>query len=386
MKAFWLVSLLLLSFSLRAQIAPLSDSAQISIFTLGPGDPLFSKFGHSSIRVKDPAQRLDIVFDYGVFDFDEPNFYLKFARGKLKYRLAVGEYERFAYRYRYYNRSMIEQVLNLDSAQRQEVANYLINNYKPQNRYYLYDFFYDNCASRLPDVIKAALDGAVRFPEGMPENPMSFREMTDLYLEHSPWGDLGIDICLGLPADKVPDKQEQMFLPDYVLMYFAQAEVRQKGDWKPLVAKKNEVFIADRPVVRDFPISPFVVFWGFAVITLLVTLWDWRRKKRAKWFDFGFFLVIGLAGIILFALWFLTDHNATHRNLNLLWALPFHAVAAWWLPRKALPIWLKAYFFATLLVNIGLLICWTWLPQLMPGAMYPVVLALAVRSFYLRFS
>ncbi|MCU0398242.1 MAG: DUF4105 domain-containing protein, partial [Cyclobacteriaceae bacterium] len=208
--------ILALSFTLSAQIK-LSDQAEISVITCGPGQAeLYSAFGHSAFRVFDPANQIDHAFNYGVFDFNQPNFYLNFARGHNNYRLAVQDYKRFEYTYVYYNRYVHEQVLNLNTFQKQKLFDYLIWNAQPENQYYRYDYFYDNCATKLPEIVSKVFGDSVQFDGSYISTSYSIRQLTDLYLNYQPWGDLGIDICLGLPMDKKASPYEYMFLPDYV--------------------------------------------------------------------------------------------------------------------------------------------------------------------------
>ena len=140
-------------------------NTKISLLTFGPGNDLYSKFGHSAIRLNDPSQGLDLSYNYGTFDFDTPNFYGKFVRGKLDYILSV---DRTAPLLRYYKRTgreVIEQDIILDEVAVQGIAAFLIDNYKPENRTYKYDFFYDNCATRLRDIIEDQLKGQMVYKE-----------------------------------------------------------------------------------------------------------------------------------------------------------------------------------------------------------------------------
>ena len=155
-----LLPLILIIFcgSISAQSRNLSSNATISLLTCSPGEAIYELFGHTAVRVKDPSQGIDLVFNYGIFDFDTPNFVVKFVRGKLLYKLGVDQYRRFEYQYKVENRRVIEQVFNFNSPEKQQVFDYLLNNAKPENAYYQYDFFYDNCSSRVFDVIKDTLE------------------------------------------------------------------------------------------------------------------------------------------------------------------------------------------------------------------------------------
>ncbi|MEQ8575940.1 MAG: DUF4105 domain-containing protein, partial [Fulvivirga sp.] len=187
-----LVSILMLIASsfmadLSAQNIQLSEKAEINILTCGPFQgELYSAFGHSAIRVYDPVNGLDLLYNYGVFDFDQPNFYLNFARGNLNYKLAVMDYTRFRDYYIYYNRYIHEQVLNLNIEQKQKLFDFLQWNMKPENQYYLYDYFYDNCATRVRDALITTFGDDITFDGSYIETDYTIRDLTDIYLAQQP--------------------------------------------------------------------------------------------------------------------------------------------------------------------------------------------------------
>ena len=147
-KKFHLLFLFLLSLSLFGQELPkLSQNAQISILTCGAGDQLYSAFGHTAFRVQDPTIGLDVVYNYGTFDFDKPNFYTNFAKGKLVYSLSRRSFERFLFEYEYEKRWVKEQILNLSNEEINTLFSYFENNYLPENRDYLYDPLFNNCSN-----------------------------------------------------------------------------------------------------------------------------------------------------------------------------------------------------------------------------------------------
>ncbi len=368
-----LIVLLVASEALSQQ---LSDQAEISVITCGPGqEAVFTAFGHSAFRVIDPENGINAAFNYGVFDFDQPNFYLNFARGHNRYRLAVQDFERFEYAYQYYNRYVHEQVLNLTQEQKQKLFDYLIWNAQPENQFYFYDYFYDNCATKLPEIIQKVFGEAVVFDGSYITNPLSIRALTDLYLKYQPWGDLGIDLCLGLPMDKIATPYEHMFLPDYVEYGFDHATF----NGQPLVKQKVIRYEARSETFGNGIFQPIYVFSLFALLTLALTNYDFRRKKISTWFDALLFGVIGLVGMLLFLLWVATDHRAAANNLNVLWALPTHALVAFLVfkPRD----WVRKYFLIVLILNFLLLIAWAWLPQTLHFSLVPIVIALSARAY-----
>src|SRR5690606_2535948 len=325
MRRFFLfLSLVVVPDILQAQRS-LSPDATISVITCGPWKgELYSAFGHNALRVFDPQQQINEAYNYGVFDFDQPNFYLNFTRGYLYYQLAVWDYQRFASSYIYENRFIHEQVLNLTPDQKQKVYDFLQWNALPENKDYRYDYFYDNCATRIRDVFVNVFKDSVVFDGSYVETDYTIRELTDLYLTHQPWGDLGIDICLGLPMDKVADPHEYMFLPDYIESGFDHATIYQNGEYVPLVKSKNIVYESrDEDLPGGLP-HPLLVFSVLAVAVAAISVYDLRRKKATTWLDIALFGISGAIGLLLLILWAFTDHQAAARNLNLLWAVPTH--------------------------------------------------------------
>jgi hypothetical protein len=374
-KMFLLIAFLYTN-SLFAQLT-LSDQAEISVITCGPGQTeLYSAFGHSAFRVYDPTLELDHAYNYGVFDFNQPNFYLNFARGRNYYRLAVQDYKRFEYIYIYFNRYVHEQVLDLTPHQKQKLFDYLQWNALPENQVYLYDYFYDNCATKLPEIVSKVFGDSVRFDESYITTNYSIRELTDLYLTYQPWGDLGIDICLGLPMDKKATPYEYMFLPDYVESGFDHAFI----NGKPIVKEKRIIYESLPENFSNGLFQPKYVFSVFALIVLGISVLDLRSKKiKFRWLDVVLFFSVGLVGLLLFLLWFATDHKAAAWNMNLLWALPTHVVAAYGIVKKK--VWLQKYFLIVVIINVLILLSWAWLPQMLHFSLIPLVMALLLRAY-----
>ncbi|MHA6248551.1 Lnb N-terminal periplasmic domain-containing protein [Pontibacter sp. CAU 1760] len=360
----------------------LSPEAKISLITCSSGSDLYAIFGHSAVRVNDPATGMDIVFNYGTFDFDEPNFYLKFIRGKLKYKLSISDFDRFKYSYTMDNRSVYEQEMNFTEAQKQQYWGFLTNNYLPANRFYLYDFFFDNCATRIRDGVEASFPDQIRFNISDFDKDMSFRNLIDLYLIPQPWSDFGIDFALGARIDQEAAPYEYMFLPDYLSQGFEQATISQDGQTKPLVGPVQVLFEREPIPFTAGLFTPALIWWVFFVAVLALTVIDWKKHRRSSVFDMVFFFIVGLMGVVLLLLWFATDHQATAYNFNLLWALPTHAVAAFFLGRRVLPEWVGKYLLATVAIAAVLLVFWPWWPQMLHTAFIPVALALALRAAY----
>jgi len=384
MKRFLFGLLLLFSFSSFSRGIILSEKAQISVITLGP-DPneLYAAFGHSAIRVYDSLRGIDYAYNYGVFDFNQPNFYLNFAKGFLYYKLGVYSYPDFRDAYIYYNRFIHEQVLNLTPEQKQKIASYLEWNALPENQTYRYDYFYNNCATKVRDVFTEVLGNDIQFDGSFIKTNYTIRELTDLYLSPLPWGDLGIDICLGLPIDKTASPYEYMFLPDYVESSFVNCGIRDRDILVPIVSDRIVVFEGRPAEIETSFFHPWIVFGAFLLLAVVLTYRDWKRKQLSKWFDTILFLVVGLIGLLLLLLWIATDHKAAANNFNLLWAFPFHLIAAFLLIKRSAVKWLAGYFKATGIVLALTLLLWPFLPQQLNVFLLPVVAAMTIRAFLL---
>jgi hypothetical protein len=272
-----------------------------------------------------------------------------------------------------------EQKLNLTHAQKQKLFDFLEWNAKPENQYYRYDYFYNNCATKMPDVIKQVFGDSVKFDGSYVNTDYTIRELTDIYLPHQPWGDLGIDICLGLPMDKVASPYEYMFLPDYVEAGFAHATILREGRDQPLVKERTSIYEAREMEIPKTWAPPLLVFGLFFVFVAFMSYRDIRRNKLSYGLDITLFTIVGLMGVVLLLLWVATDHQAAAKNMNLLWAMPLHLIAVFAFIKN--PRWLAIYFLVIAILSVLLLITWPLLPQKLHYALIPVVMSLGLRAF-----
>lgn len=356
----------------------LSPNAEVSLFTCSPGEELYSLFGHSAMRVHDPAQGIDVVFNYGTFTFDD-DFYYNFIMGKLNYQLGLASSEAFLRAYAGEGRGIIEQQLSLDSAERQAVFDFLHWNQQPENRYYLYDFFYDNCSSILRDVLDTTLQGKVQFQDlSYPSNP-SYRNMIDTYLVYHPWGDFGIDLGLGLPCDKRPNYLEYMFLPNELMRAYGHATI----EGEPLV-KQTQTLLKPVGLKTGWSITqPIPLFWMIFGLFALLTALGWRFGWKLLALDALMLIAYGAVGALLFFLWFITDHTATNQNFNMLWAWPTHLL---FLPFLFLPKIRRPYFMAMGAVALIALLGFAWWPQQLHLATIPLMLIAVTRAAFHYFN
>ena len=364
-----------------AQQQKLSNEAIISVLTIGPGTSLNDAFGHNGFRIKDDTFHIDLVFNYGVYDFDTPNFYTKFARGKLNYKIGVNYYEDFFNSYITQNRTIKEQILNLSQTEKQDLFNYLINNYKPENKYYLYDLFYDNCVTKIRDVLPIVLKDDIIFnePEGFKQK--TFRRLIHDHVNRNSWGGFGIDIALGSVIDRKATPEEHMFLPKYIYVFFKNASLKNS---KSLVKQSKVLYSKkDKPASNNFFTSPLMVFGVIAVMMLLITFLDYKKSKQSVWLDVSIFTFTGIVGSIVLLLWFATDHSATAQNYNLLWAFALNLFMIPQLFKKNINNWFIKYLKFLVIMLCLLTLHWLIGVEIFAVGIIPLLIALAVRYLFL---
>jgi hypothetical protein len=328
--------------------------------------------------VVDSVKGTDLVFNYGTFDFYDPDFYKKFVQGKLQYFVSIDELPAFMAEYEYYKRGVSEQVLNLNCNEKEKFVAALLENAKEENKYYKYDFNYDNCTTRLRDMFEKAIDGQLQSKIILPKPGTTFRHLIHTYLDKGkqPWSKLGIDILLGSPLDKKVTNREAMFLPDYMQYAFASATRNGQS-----VVTENLELNKFEAVKSKSGISPFAVF---GILFFTITLLSFYKNKITKCilliFDFLLFALLGILGILLLYMWFGTDHAMCKNNFNLLWALPIHLPLSFLIFTKKK--WVRNYFRILFFYSIALLLFWLALPQQFNFALLPVIGIILIRSYF----
>lgn len=325
-----IVGLFMYAFSpAAASQQELSVYATASVLTCGPGNDFYTTFGHTAIRITDPELGIDYVYNYGTFDFNTPNFYWKFMRGQLDYKLARTSFERFIEEYRFEGRAVWEQPLCFEYGQLQNLYILLETNLLPEYRYYKYDFFRDNCATRPRDVIYSAWAMDTLLQRQAPMR--SYRRLVaDNLRDTLEWWRLGIDLLFGLPADHRCTAPERMFLPMELMAEYAATGV--SGIWAgPGLVDEPQLLLADsrEPLGRSFP--PEAAFGILLAVLSLLTAVSRRSQgvgTALRVVNRVLFVVAGLIGLFLCFMWFGTDHYCTAWNLNILWASPLLILVA----------------------------------------------------------
>jgi hypothetical protein len=358
-------------------VAQSNERLRISLITCTPGEELYSIFGHSALRIVDSNSVSDIIFNYGTFNFDDDGFYLKFMRGKLNYFVSVQTTADFLYGYQLESRGVTEQVLDLSDNEKFAFKLALINNLKEENKFYQYDFFFNNCTTRLRDLLLLLKKPNMDLPPVLPSNT-TFRNAIHNYLDrgNQPWSKLGIDILLGAKTDRIMSAKDQEFLPDNLMNALDASN-------QPVVLEKKNLLPA-QPIASDSNnTSPIQLTTRLLFIAFILGLIKNKYSQRGMIiFDKFFFTVVGLLGILLVFMWIGTDHSMTKNNYNLAWALPSFIVIPWLLKKQNDSVYtfiaLHRYILAFMLLG------WTILPQQMNPALLPVVLLLFIRLLSYR--
>ena len=361
----------------------LSVYSEISIVTAGPGAELYEAFGHSALRIKDPVLQLDLIYNYGMFDFNAPNFYSNFTKGKLIYKL--GRY-RFDYFLRSYNKDkrwVKEQVLNLTRDERQAFFVYLERNAAPNNASYFYDPYFNNCATKLRDITEEVLKDKVNWNDKNKETDLSFRQLMNREIPWNTWGSFGINLALGSKLDRKADFKEYMYLPDYVYSIFKNSDRQLENETVDLVKKENTILEYKELEQNGSLLSPLLIFSLIAIIGLFLTFKDYKNNSRSIVLDFILLFTTGIIGALIIFLWFFTDHSTTPNNYNALWAFAPNLIIAFLLIKKRKKDWFSKYFKLLIVLLCIIPIIWIAGIQLLPLSILPLLILFLVRYLYL---
>lgn len=377
--------LLLLAFfliPLRAQ-NPLSDKASISLLTVAPSDDeVFTVYGHTALRVTDPEQKIDVVFNYGIFDFTKPHFIYRFAKGETDYRLAAATFQDFIIEYEMRGSKVTEQVLNVLPAEKNRIWEALLINNRPQNRVYRYNFFFDNCATRPAAILEKQIQGKITYSSL--GKPQTFRDLINACTRNHPWLTFGCDLALGSPTDRIATPHEEMFLPLYLKEAIARATVtEEKGTERNLVLSTHTLTeeIVGNEAIPGFW-TPLVCCWILFLLVAGITYVEWRRKTYFRWVDCVLFFMAGIAGVVLFFLSFISTHPCVWPNWSVVWLQPLDLVAVILFAVKKFRKAAYYYHFINFAALTLMLAGWNWIPQHLNAAFIPLVATLWLRSGY----
>lgn len=361
-----------------------TDSIQLSLLTCAPGEEIYSLFGHTAIRYQNYTQNIDAVFNYGMFSFNTPNFILRFTLGETDYQLGVTSYSEFADEYNYYGRSVWQQNINLTQPEKLKLIKLLEDNYRPENRVYRYNFFFDNCATRPKDQIEKAIDGRLEYGRNMDDKNTgkSFRDIIHQYTKGHPWDRFGIDLCIGSTADRPITYRQMMFAPFYVKDFFEKAIIiNPSGVGRPLVEKETKVVNPPNVVTsQQQGLTPLQSSLLLFIIVTLITIYGIRHNKTFWQVDLILFFVAGIIGCILAFLVLFSKHPAVSPNFLLFIFHPIHLLWLPWIIKSGYKKQRSIYMMANCAILTLFTLLWSVIPQRFDLAVLPLALCLLERS------
>ena len=371
-----LFALALIFFSLNICANELENKNRykISILSIGEGLSLVDAFGHTAIRVKDAQLKNDIVFNFGVYDFNSPNFYSNFVKGRPEYKLAIQNYSNLIQNYIRQKRYIVEHQLNLDQNSTKIIIDLLVE--KLNDPYYIYDYFRDNCTTRAADIVIDKTNNKFKDDKLESEAILTYRDLIHRKINENSWAALGIDLCLGAIIDKKINTRETFFLPENLMNYLDLYE----GD----IIKRNIIYSPESEISyqENLP-SPLLINLILSLIIVAITIFNFKSNKWNKSLDSLIFLISGSIGILIIYLWFFSNHFAGAQNFNFLWAFPLNFALIFAIYKNKIPNWSIGYIKLLIILIILLFLHWTTGVQKYNLTLLPIFVALLIRYSFL---
>ena len=377
MKRILFISLFLTIANLSRSYSQTNAGTSVYLITCGPGTETYSVYGHTALRVFIPEKNSDLIYNWGIFDFAAPNFAWNFAKGRLDYWLDVEPFQQFLESYVYEKRYVISQKINLDSDEVAKLLGLIAENLKPENVKYRYDFFYDDCSTRIRDILEKSIGKKLLYPPAEKGNVPTFRQMVGKYQNPFPWLNFGIDLIMGSPGDKKAYFRDRMFLPLDMQTELSESVINREGKMIPSLRNPDIILNYDPPVViRHFLTTPVFIF-TFLLIVLIILSGLIKQKRINKIADIVIYSVFSVLAILMIFFNFFTDHQQMKLNLNILWLNPVILFCLTFiLLNKPGIIWFRILFFTSAVFLAVHFI----LPQEFNIAFLPLVIILLIRS------
>ena len=375
-NVIYLFILLFFSLNTKADSRNENEEFEISILSIGEGQSLADAFGHTGIRIIDKKTNNDVVFNFGIYDYNAPNFYSNFVKGRPVYKLGVQNYTSFINNYIKQDRYIIEHEINLDKKTTQKIINLLVKNLEDPN--YVYDYLRDNCSTRVADLfIKQTEQLQNTEMDVLTEN--SYRELIHSKINENSWGALGIDLCLGAIMDRKISIKETLFLPEKLMQYL---DSLIEKDSKSIT--KNIIFSPQSSLLynENLP-NPLLINSLLSVLLIFITFLNFKKSIWKKWIDILIYFSSGTLGVLVIYLWFFSNHFASAQNFNFLWAFPFNLIMVYALLRKNPPNWAVNFIKLNIILLVLLFIHWATGVQKYNITLLPIFIALLVRYSYL---
>ena len=371
---FFALVLIFFSLNIYANELENKNRYKISILSIGEGPSLVDAFGHTAIRVKDAQLKNDIVFNFGVYDFNSPNFYSNFVKGRPEYKLAIQNYSNLIQNYIRQKRYIVEHQLNLDQNSTKIIIDLLVE--KLNDPYYIYDYFRDNCTTRAADIVIDKTNNKFKDDKLESEAILTYRDLIHRKINENSWAALGIDLCLGAIIDKKINTRETFFLPENLMNYLDLYE----GD----IIKRNIIYSPESEISyqENLP-SPLLINLILSLIIVAITIFNFKRNKWNKSLDSLIFLISGSIGILIIYLWFFSNHFAGAQNFNFLWAFPLNFALIFAIYKNKIPNWSIGYIKLLIILIILLFLHWATGVQKYNLTLLPIFVALLIRYSFL---
>jgi hypothetical protein len=376
---FILLAIFSFQASLFAQNLPVQNQGTgVFLLTINPGVETYSHYGHSALRVRNAENGTDVVYNWGVFDFATKNFAWKFAKGNLDYMLAADDARTFLSQYVYEQRSVYQQKVNLTPEETGQLLLLIAENLRPENVRYRYDFFYDDCSTRIRDLFEKILGKKLMYPEPPPRKALpSFREKVAAYQLDYPWLKTGIDLLFGLSTNKKASLRDQMFLPFDLQEVLSGSSVNRSGKITPLLQKPETLIEFPLPNHKTSIFTSPLIVLSLLLIGIIVFSATFRREKLNRVFDILFFFIFSVLSVLMIFFNFFSYHEQLKWNLNIVWLNPFVILCLVSLIfRLERYTWFRITFFLALIALVPMF----FMPAYFNNAFIPLDLILILRS------
>ncbi len=359
----------------------MEDTVSVSVLTCSPGKELYSRFGHTAIRVRMTRQYIDIVLNYGCFNYNSDNFVIKFLLGQTDYLLEGESYDAFIRRYEAMGQSVTEQVLNLTSEEKDELISLIRENLRPENQEYRYVWLYDNCTERARDIIEKSIQGKVVYRRAA--DSRTVRMLLRDALTDSPWVMFGLDLILGQEIDAAPDRRVQMFLPLFYSHELDSAVLQRNGQGTVSMVKKKQMALKstmEKESSGFIILRPSFVFLAMFILFIMLSAFEISRSRYMWGIDVLLHSVQGLAGMLVAFLFFFSTHPGTDSNWLVIMFNPLWLVYACWVchcQRKGLK---NRFGLVNAVITAAFIILMTVCGQSFKPSMYFLMLSLLLRA------
>jgi hypothetical protein len=383
MKNFFLICcLVLFSTIVKAQ---LSEESKVYLITCAVGDEIYEQFGHSAIRIEDPINGIDNCYNWGMFEYgvDDFTFSMNFIKGTVTYYMAVEPFKMFLGPYKYFHREVIQQELNLTLEVKNQLWALLAENAKPENMYYKYDFFFDNCATRIDDFLEQLL-GDKLIIKDIPElTSQTYRNDVDKGFANFPWAGFGVDLVLGYKVDAELGVDGVMYSPILMSQIYDVSQISTPSGVQNLVISKDVVVAGIiRDESHDVIFTPLVASIVILVITILLSFF--KLNVIFKVWSSLLFVVIGVVGCVMLVMWFGAEHQGTKGNFNVIWANPLLFVLAVMIWIKKINNKIGKTYLVIAFILFGMILFFMMLPQEFPAPARVIIINLALQFYVLH--